>query len=145
MPSTSYSVRRLKKAPQPRALSARRLEEAYALLLRILRTRNYLTLKARDACRVGKCDAATLTALGTLLSLLARLGYAEKLNNSPPVRYRLKPAWMWERVKLICSLDCEKGDALCGLYGQCPYHELLKRCLRGERRNGPKPRGSRDR
>lgn len=139
MPSTSYSVRRLKKASQLRALNARRLEEAYALLLRILRTRNYLTVKARDACRVGECDVATLTTLGTLLSLLARLGYAERLNNSSPVRYRLKPTWMWERVKLICSLNCEKGDALCGLYGQCPYHELLKRCLRGERRNGPKP------
>jgi len=139
MPSTSYSVRRLKKAPQPRVLNARRLEEAYALLLRILRTRNHLTLKARDACRVGECDVATLTTLGTLLSLLARLGYAERLNSSPPVRYRLKPTWMWERVKLICSLNCERGDALCGLHGQCPYHELLKRCLRGERRNGPKP------
>jgi hypothetical protein len=131
MPSTSYSVRRLKKASQLRALSARRLEEAYALLLRILRTRNYLTVKARDACRVGECDVATLTTLGTLLSLLARLGYAERLNNSPPVRYRLKPTWMWERVKLICSLNCERGDVLCGLYGQCPYHALVK-ALGGE-------------
>ena len=130
MPSTSYSVRRLKKASQLRALSARRLEEAYALLLRILRTRNYLTVKARDACRVGECDVATLTTLGTLLSLLARLGYAEKLNNSSPVRYRLKPTWMWERVKLICSLNCEKGDALCGLYGLCPYYGFRKTCRR---------------
>jgi hypothetical protein len=133
MTSTSYSVRRLKKAPQPRALSARRLEEAYALLLRILRTRKGLTVKARDAWKVGLYDLAALTALGQLLAALAEVGHAERLNNSPPVRYRLKPTWMWERVKLICSLDCERGDALCGLYGQCPYHELLKRCLRGER------------
>ena len=96
----------------------------YGLLLDILRSRNYLTVKARDACYVlGYCDASTLTGLGHLLSILVRLGYAEKVNSGQPTRYVLKPRSLWGRVREVCDL---RSCGECPLLIPCPLREIVQ-------------------
>jgi hypothetical protein len=96
----------------------------YKVLLTILRSRNYHTIKARDACYVlGYCDIGTLTGLGHLLSTLVKLGYADKINASQPVRYVLKPRTLWDKVREVCDLHSCEG---CPLLITCPLREVTQ-------------------
>jgi hypothetical protein len=97
-----------------------------------VRVKGKLVVKNRDLRLLGLDGLGDLTRFGILLRRLEDLGFARRLNlRRRPRKYELVPRQLWEAVAMICSLNCERGDALCGLYGLCPYHALVK-ALGGE-------------
>lgn len=113
----------------------RHLRGTLSLLIELARVKG-LYLKPRDVRCLGIEDHVAMTRLGILLNRLVELGLARKWNNRRPIRYSLVPRELWARFIEICSLDCERGDTLCGLYGLCPYHVLLGRMGNGEAGQG---------
>ena len=114
---------RLKNA----TVNNRMVDNVYPLLISILRAKKCSVVKARDLKLVlNTCDHWLLTQLGKLLLLLVRLGYAIKLNNARPVKYRLIPKDLWQWIARNCNFQCLNGRITCSLLDICPYHKLLE-------------------
>ena len=106
---------------------ANRLLYAYPILVMLLRVKGSFELRARDTCRyLGICDHYTITCVGCLLSFLASLGLAERLNGRRPIRYVVKPL-VFSRYLWLCRIDRGEDyciDTGCSGLGICPYWRI---------------------
>ena len=103
------------------------LLRVYPLLVDLVRAKRSTVVKPRDLRRIfGIKKHGLLTQLGKLLSLLAALGYAIRLNSQRPIRYKLVPKDMWQWIAKNCDLKCVSDGTACRLLGICPYHKLLE-------------------
>jgi len=110
--------------PKANIFNADHVKIYYGYLLEIVRAKGKLVVKNTDIGSEGRGDQ---TRFGIMLRKLEVLGFARRLNHRKrPKKYELVPRQLWEHVIMVCSLDCERGDSLCGLYGLCPYHALLR-------------------
>ena len=110
----------------------------YPILIRLLRTvwiAGDVVVKPRDTCKyLGICDHRVYTGMGHLLNALAKLGIAERLNNSKPRRYKIYIKY-FTRYLPICRIDRGEDyciDKGCGGLGICPYWRI-KQFLNGDR------------
>jgi len=114
---------------------ANRLLYAYPILVMLLRVKGSFELRARDTCRyLGICDHYTITCVGCLLSFLARLGLAKRLNGRRPVKYVVDPL-VFSRYLWLCRIDRGEdycSDKGCSGLGICPYWRI-KQFLNGDR------------
>jgi len=103
------------------------LLRVYPLLIDIIRAKRSLVVKARDVKLIFGIDShGKVTWIGRLLKWLVLQGYAIKLNNARPVRYKLVPKDMWQWMAEQCDFQCLNDGTTCRLIGLCPYWKLLE-------------------
>lgn len=122
MSRVTISVRKVKNA----AFKRNYLVKVISLLLDVVRVKRGRVVKARDLRLIGVKDHWLETQVGRVLSWLAKEGYAIRLNNSRPVRYRLSPIII--EIAKTCRVN---GDVLpcrrvsCKFTFICPLRRLL--------------------
>ena len=102
--------------------------DEFSTLLRLIEVKRSLYLKTRDLRRfLGISSKRTITAVGILLALFAKLGYAKRVNFTKPPKYRLDH--IFKEIAGRCDMRCEQGRG-CELASMCPYRRL-KGLIRG--------------
>ncbi len=105
------------------------LELAFNDLIDLISAKRRLYIKPGDLVRVfGIDDHYRVTMLGVLLSTLAKISLAKRHNGCRPIRYTLKPEWVWKAFMRHCGrlppgrrFCCVTDGSVCGLAGVCPY------------------------
>jgi len=116
--SFSFSLERF----YGRIIFRRILRRNLEYLAEIYRRKRSLIIKTQDLkIYLGINDLGSLTYFGRTLSLLAKVGLAEKINNGHRIkRYTLKPKNIWISYFETCRkrrFDCKN----CFFKSSCPY------------------------
>jgi len=110
-----------------RIIFRRILRRNLEYLAEIYRRKRSLIIKTQDLkIYLGINDLGSLTYFGRTLSLLAKVGLAEKINNGYRMKkYMLKPRGLWISYFEICRkrrFDCKN----CFFKSSCPYVITVK-------------------
>ena len=101
------------------------VREYLGYLIEIIQIKRKLRISVSDiTLLLGLYDNIHRTRFGILLNDLCDVGLAERVRNTKPKKYRLKPTELWLKFVSICDFKCESDSSICSLSGICPYWVL---------------------